>query len=289
MRRRDFLRITAAGSAFLGAPGWLAACGNRSGIGASDPLQVAEAAAAWIRANGRESRGGLTWPAVPSESDAAALNLYSGTPGVILFLLELYDATGNPIYLKEAQEGAFLLQGAFLESGGGPAAAGSNPEDPTIFDPGLYTGRAGAAFTLAETFRGGGEMYRMGALSLLDGLMVTGKADSDGLAWYSDGPETASYDIISGSAGIGLSLLYGYETLEFHEALDGAVQAGRYLVKKGRPAEGGLKWPMTEAYPRLMPNFSHGTAGVAYFLGRLAEVTGDEEFLDAAIQGAKYL
>ena len=256
MRRRDFLRITAAGSAFLGAPGWLAACGDRFGVGASDPLQVAEAAAAWIRANGRESRGGLTWPAVPGESDAAALNLYSGTPGVILFLLELYDATGDPTYLKEAQEGSFLLQGAFLESGGWPAAAGSNPEDPTIFDPGLYTGRAGAAFTLAETFRaGGGEMYRMGALSLLDGLMVTGKADSDGLAWYSDGPETAGYDIISGSAGIGLSLLYGYETLEFHEALDGAVQAGRYLVKKGRPAEGGLKWPMTEAYPRLMPNF----------------------------------
>jgi len=33
----------------------------------------------------------------------------------------------------------------------------------------------------------------------------------------------------------------------------------------------------------------HGTAGVAFFLARLAEVTGDEEFLDSAIQGARYL
>jgi lantibiotic modifying enzyme len=38
-----------------------------------------------------------------------------------------------------------------------------------------------------------------------------------------------------------------------------------------------------------MPNFSHGTAGVAYFLASLYEATGDREFLDAAIAGAKYL
>lgn len=34
----------------------------------------------------------------------------------------------------------------------------------------------------------------------------------------------------------------------------------------------GLSWPMSPDYPRLMPNFSHGTAGTAYFLSRLYEV-----------------
>ena len=290
MRRRDFLRITAAGSALLGAPAWMAACGGRGGGRGTAPLQIAEATAAWIRSTGRESGGGTTWPAVPGESDAAALNLYSGTPGVILFFLELYEATGDPTYLKDAQDGAFLLQGAYLEAGGWPSAAGSSPEDPALSDPGLYTGGAGVAFTLSETFRvGGDDRFRAGAAELFGAALGTGKAEGDGLAWYTAGSETASYDIISGGAGIGLSLLYGYEKLDFSGALDGATRAGRYLMNKARPGEGGLKWPMSEAYPRLMPNFSHGTAGVAYFLARLAEITGDEEFLDSAIQGARYL
>jgi lantibiotic modifying enzyme len=38
-----------------------------------------------------------------------------------------------------------------------------------------------------------------------------------------------------------------------------------------------------------MPNFSHGTAGVAYFLARLHEVTGDDAFLAPAVQGGRYL
>jgi lantibiotic modifying enzyme len=37
------------------------------------------------------------------------------------------------------------------------------------------------------------------------------------------------------------------------------------------------------------PNFSHGTAGIAYFLLKLHEQTGEKRFLDAAIDGANYL
>ena len=38
-----------------------------------------------------------------------------------------------------------------------------------------------------------------------------------------------------------------------------------------------------------MPNFSHGTAGVSYFLARLYQATRDQEFLDAALAGAGHL
>jgi lantibiotic modifying enzyme len=38
-----------------------------------------------------------------------------------------------------------------------------------------------------------------------------------------------------------------------------------------------------------MPNFSHGTAGVAYALARVAAVTGDQELLQAAKDGAEWL
>jgi lantibiotic modifying enzyme len=45
----------------------------------------------------------------------------------------------------------------------------------------------------------------------------------------------------------------------------------------------------SSSFPRNMPNFSHGTAGVAYFLATLASETRDKSFADAAVRGAKYL
>jgi lantibiotic modifying enzyme len=38
-----------------------------------------------------------------------------------------------------------------------------------------------------------------------------------------------------------------------------------------------------------MPNFSHGTAGIAYFLATVYQETKDRRFLDAALAGARYL
>ncbi len=46
---------------------------------------------------------------------------------------------------------------------------------------------------------------------------------------------------------------------------------------------------MDPSFPRLMPNFSHGTAGIAYFLAALYQETKNRAFLDAALAGAKYL
>ncbi|MFQ5655185.1 MAG: lanthionine synthetase LanC family protein, partial [Planctomycetota bacterium] len=68
-----------------------------------------------------------------------------------------------------------------------------------------------------------------------------------------------------------------------------AQRAGRRLIELGRPAGSGLKWAMSPTYDRLMPNFSHGTAGICYFLASLHRETGDAALLDAALAGARYL
>jgi lantibiotic modifying enzyme len=46
---------------------------------------------------------------------------------------------------------------------------------------------------------------------------------------------------------------------------------------------------MSPRVSTLYPNFSHGTAGVAYALASLFGVTGDRDLLDAALAGARYL
>jgi lantibiotic modifying enzyme len=42
-------------------------------------------------------------------------------------------------------------------------------------------------------------------------------------------------------------------------------------------------------FPRLMPNFSHGTSGIAYFLATLYQETKQKEFLGASLNAAYYL
>ena len=288
LRRRDFLKVAAAGTLLLGTGAfrW-----------PRNSLEMAEAAGAWLRSSSRKTPFGLTWPVAPGISEEDVLHIYSGTPGVILFLLELHHATGEERYLLDAEAGArHLLSSAMA----GPGTA-------RLPDWGLYTGLAGVAYTLSEVHAAGGDDgIGRGAATLVGRVMDDARPLDGGVAWFSGEPREASYDIIGGSAGIGLTLLH------FHErwaggtsvgdgspppdppdsparALELARQAGRLLVERGRPDGGGLKWPMSEAYPRLMPNFSHGTAGVAYFLARLYEVTGEEAFLAPAEAGARYL
>jgi len=279
LHRRDFLKVATAGTVLLGTGGfrW-----------PRNSLEMAEATGAWLRASGRETPHGLTWPVAPGASDQEVFHIYSGTPGVLLFLLELHHATGDEVYLREAEAGARSLL----------AGTVAGPGTSQLSDWGLYTGLAGVAYTLSEVHRAGGDVRggggegaseAGGANALLRRVMEEARPLGDGVAWYAEDPDSASYDIISGSAGIGLTLLYFHELGGVPGALELAVEAGRALATRGRGAEGGLKWPMSEIYPRLMPNFSHGTAGVAYFLARLFEVTGDEEFLALAESGARYL
>ncbi|MGI8745636.1 MAG: lanthionine synthetase LanC family protein [Bryobacteraceae bacterium] len=68
-----------------------------------------------------------------------------------------------------------------------------------------------------------------------------------------------------------------------------ASEAGRYLITRGVAEQGGIKWAPSDSWGQYMPNFSHGTAGVSYFLATLYQKTGDKRFLEASLAGAKYL
>ncbi len=79
------------------------------------------------------------------------------------------------------------------------------------------------------------------------------------------------------------------EELKDPTLYDLAAAAGKRLLELGIPTKNGLKWRVNPYFSRLMPNFSHGTAGVAYFLATLYKDTKKKEFLDGALAGASYL
>lgn len=225
-------------------------------------------AAKWIHAARIETPAGVTWPADPADPKTVGTALYSGAPGVVLFLLELHHATGTRAYLDEARRGADDLITRIA----------------TEKETGLYEGIGGLGFTLGETWRATRDDKYLAAAKwcvrlLADRAQPTGR----GVQWS---PTT---DVIAGGAGTGLFLLYAADMLHDETARPLAVRAGDRLIELGVPDGNGLRWAMDPSFPRLMPNFSHGTAGIAYFLATLSRATHEPRFLDAAFAGARYL
>jgi lantibiotic modifying enzyme len=230
--------------------------------------QAAREAAQWIRSTTVQTAKGPAWPAIPGDARTIGTGLYSGVCGPVLFFVEAYRATKDKSYLKDARRGAdYLLRRLDEEK-----------------QTGLYVGLAGIGFTLQEAFKATGRgQYRDGAKRCVELLRRRAKRVGKGVEW------NEVTDIISGSAGTGLFLLYAARELNDKTARDLAVAAGHRLIELGRPAAGGLKWAISPRFARLMPNFSHGTAGCAYFLATLYLDTKKQEFLKAAIAGANYL
>lgn len=177
-------------------------------------------------------------------------SLYAGTPGVVLAMLTAHHSSGDERFLEAAQAAGRHLVEAISST-----------------NSGLYTGVAGIGFVL----------HALGVREGVRGCVETLAARTD-----SSGGWDGYTDIIFGAAGTGLFLLAVGEC-------DLAAAAGRSLISQAIPAGAGYKWSMGGGLDRRMPNFSHGTAGVAYFLASLAEATGDDEFLDAALKGTSYL
>jgi lantibiotic modifying enzyme len=229
--------------------------------------EAALEAAKWIRTSAINSDHGTVWPSDPNDPKSANNSLYAGTPGVVLFFLEA-SHSGDPSFLKEARSGADQLVAAL------------NTEK----EAGLYTGVAGIGFALIEAFKiTGDSRYREGGFQCISWLERHAQTVGRGVEWND------TTDIISGGTGIGLFLLYAARELNQPSYRILATKAGERLLELGRKENVGIKWAMSPTFARLMPNFSHGTAGIAYFLATLYQETARKEFLDAALAGAKYL
>jgi lantibiotic modifying enzyme len=237
-------------------------------------LDVALKAARWIRRSRIETKNGVTWPADPLKPDAVGYDLYNGMPGVILLHLELFDATGDRSWLDDARLGANELTAQL------PALQSAEAS-------GLYDGLAGAAFVLEETHRATGEgRYRDAARRAIEMIHQLAKKTASGAEW--SGP-SATNDVISGSAGIGLFLLWADQTIGDPPSRALALAAGRHLTEVGVPQKAGTKWALASGVTTLYPNFSHGTAGVGFFLAKLFEATSDTSMYAAALSAARYL
>jgi len=274
--RRAFIgRSLAASAALTLAPSAALASmtARRRGAASATPwLEAARKADRWLRSTAVRDDRGMRWPVDPTNPSTVQVDLYSGMAGVVLFYLEFHHAGQDPAHLAMAQGGADYLLATL-------------PDESEAAEAGLYTGLAGTAVVLQHAWRATNDpRYREGVHRILRRLQSSATPTGKGVEW------NVSTDIISGSAGIGLSLL------ALADAAPGdvdtrrlAARIGDRLVERAQSTGDGLTWLVQPGMPRNYPNFSHGTAGVSFFLARNAQVQQRPSDLEAALAGERWL
>ncbi len=247
-------------------------------------LFTAEETAEWIISTSVESGEYIFWPSQPDTMQRGEISLYHGVPGGILFFIELYKATNNIEYLTEAEKAAGWLAEKSVVNPEGAYWSDYENSEGRIPDPGLYSGTSGVGTTFLELANCTKKQeYFDYAKKAADWLTANTKQFDSGESW------SEITDIVSGAAGTGLFLVKAAEELGDPSYLQTAEKAGRYLISQAVPEDSGKKWKIFPDYTRVYPNFSHGTAGVAYFLAVLYQKTEKREFLNAAMEGAEWL
>jgi lantibiotic modifying enzyme len=227
-----------------------------------DYLEAAVGAARWI-----ESRQiGSRWPSRPAATREEELDLYYGNAGAILFFQELAESTGDHLYREAALTGAGYVAAQF----------------GSLTRSGLFHGLAGAAFAVQQVIRGQEEKVLLNSLSqVIVQLQINAIPGNPGVRW------NESNDIVYGTAGIGLALIQLAKETGRDELLNLAAAGGDHLLSQ-QMADGGYR-PLSLGHSTNYPNFSHGTAGIAYFLAELHAATGDERYRKSALTAGHYL
>ena len=232
--------------------------------------ELGEAAWAWVLRQVQDDNG--PWlPEVVADDGPPAVpgadrdSVYAGIGGLPLVLAEISQSRA----LSGAEQALAAAIAARLAAGA-----------PSRADPSLYSGLGGDV-TALKLLAPGAEQV---ALARLADLMTPA-------GWNTPlemelGSAMPANDVVLGTAGVVLAAIWAGG--EHARAI--AVTGGEALLRAADDTADGLDWEMLPGRPgRRMPNYSHGTAGVAAALAIAGAELGRDDFIAAAAQGARHL
>jgi hypothetical protein len=143
----------------------------------------------------------------------------------------------------------------------------------------LYTGLAGdiVALRLLDPPSVGLALERVAATATVDGWLST--------LWPESGRPIVN-DIVLGNAGVVLACLWSGDP----RGLELAERGAEAMTAQAESTEHGLRWMMSPTRVEdEMPNYSHGTAGVATALAAAGKSLHRADLVDLAVRGAEHL
>lgn len=191
------------------------------------------------------------------------MDLYSGIAGVALFFAALARMTGSG---RELSLAALATLRRYLHA--------ATPEQ--MVREGYTLGAATGAGAFVATLAWCGDLLEQPELCAEAAAFATKISP----AWIGD--DTA-FDVMSGSAGAIMGLLCLHRRCPDPAVLGKAVHCGDHLLATAVPSGAGIAWPSPGGGLPLT-GFSHGAAGVAAALHRLAEASAETRFVTAAAQ-----
>ena len=221
---------------------------------------AATAAFGWVAAAAVDTGGTAGW----CEDGTVDDSLYIGSAGVLLACAE---ARASGLTGPEVARAADLARARLLDVAGTGAGG-------LLDDDGLFSGWAGVAVALRAWERTTGDET------------VAAAADTvlAGIAQRSVAPGNRYTDLISGDAGVLVALLTAGTT---PATLAAAGRVADRLVAAAEDTEAGPQWRMRPDYPLLMPNLSHGAAGVGYALALAGRALERPDLTAVAVRAAE--
>ena len=267
---------------------------------AEDYLQAAIDTAEWIDTLAIDTEYGRIWKALPDGQDGyredvplfTPKSMYDGSAGIGIFLIRLYEATGNRRWLDEAKSAAAYIIATQV---------GAEWYDKTLHSEvkgiipvpgwaaGSYNGPVGEAYFLEDLYQVTGQQeYRDFVLRTADVLLEAAVRDEKGYHWSDQEDITADGGFI-----VFLDILYRKTGIQKY--LDAACEAADVIAKDAMDSpHGGKFWKLLDLsmidFPAdtTFPNWSHGTTGTAWMFAALYKDTGRQEYLDLAKAGLEY-
>ena len=235
----------------------------------------------------------LAYVTTKAESEAfITIGFYSGWPGYVYVLNELYKVTGDIKYKEGALLALDRLTAQSSKIGNGIGWIEPIPfSDITgitgereVID--LSVGAAGAGIIYLYAFREGLLADTKLAEQTADRLLELGEDTPDGIRWLMMAdmpfPFTAP-NFAHGGAGVGYFLADLFKETKNKAYLDAALSAAKYIETRAVTAgDGFLVCHTEEQQPpsTFYLGVCHGPAGTGRFMYLLNQITGDSHYID---------
>ncbi len=190
------------------------------------------------------------------------LDLYGGLPGVALFLAYLGDATSEPRYTDLACRAVAAIRRQLFKA--------------NVRWIGGFDGLGGLIYTYTHL----SALWHDAALASAAEQLINSLPQLIN--------DDQQLDIIGGSAGCVGALLAHHDRTRSPAALAMAVRCGERLLANATSVDSGLGWIVPGVSSKPLAGFSHGAAGIAWALLKLAGQTADNRFRRAALAAISY-